>query len=52
MVDSAVKSLGTEVEKLRQKLIGVTLPPELKIKVEEDVDRLGRVAVNPAAYTQ
>jgi len=47
-----VKSLGTEVEKLRQKLIGVTLPPELKIKVEEDVDRLGRVAVNPAAYTQ
>lgn len=47
-----MKSLGTEVEKLRQKLIGVTLPPELKIKVEEDVDRLGRVAVNPAAYTQ
>ena len=40
------------MEKLRQKLIGVTLPPELKIKVEEDVDRLGRVAVNPAAYTQ
>ena len=47
-----MKSLGTEVEKLRQKLIGVTLPPELKIKVEEDVDRLGRVAGNPAAYTQ
>lgn len=52
MADSAVKSLGAEVEKLKKKLEGVVLPPELKIKVEEYVDRLGRVAVNPAAYTQ
>jgi ATP-dependent Lon protease len=52
MADSKVKSLGAEVEKLKQKLDGVVLPPELKVKVEEDVDRLGRVAVNPAAYTQ
>lgn len=48
----ADKGLTGEVEKLKQKLEGVVLPPELKIKVEEDVDRLGRVAVNPAAYTQ
>lgn len=48
----ADKGLTGEVEKLKQKLEGVVLPPELKIKVEEDVDRLGRVAVNPAAYTE
>ena len=52
MVDTSIKSLGTEVEKLKKKLEGVVLPPELKSKVEEDLDRLGRVAVSPAAYTQ
>ncbi|MBI4034805.1 MAG: AAA family ATPase [Candidatus Chisholmbacteria bacterium] len=44
-------SLVQEVEKLKKKLEAVTLPPELKDKVEEDVDRLTRVAVT-ASYTQ
>lgn len=52
MADVSGKTLTGEVEKLKKKLEGVVLPPELKIKVEEDVDRLGRVAVNPAAYTE
>lgn len=52
MADVSGKTLTGEVEKLKKKLEGVVLPPELKVKVEEDVDRLGRVAVNPAAYTE
>lgn len=52
MADSSVKGLAGEVEKLTKKLEGAELPAELKERVEEDLERLARIASSPAAYSQ
>ncbi len=45
-------SLASEVEKLKKKIAGVTLPPELRARLEEDLERLERLADSPTAYSQ
>lgn len=48
----ADNSFATEIAKLKKRLETAILPPELKNKAGEDVDRLTRMAASPAAYTQ
>lgn len=44
--------LAGEVDKLKKKLGSVAVPPELKTRMEEDLDRLSRMAASPTAYSQ
>ena len=49
--DTPASSFAQEITKLQDQVDQVTLPPELKTKADDILERLSRISLSPTAYT-